>query len=265
MTKEHALFRWVGDGWEMRDLSSRNGTFLDGKKLEQREQVRVELGSLVAFGDPEDIFEMIADSPPVFARSEDGDCLEATGNELHLPDAENPELIVYNDGEAWCIEDVIAGESRRARNGEEVQFGDRIWHLSVPEVEVATSQLERPQGMELFFDVSVNQEHITITVIQDGTSTVLPNRSHSYLLLVLARERLEGANNRELPEQDRGWVHMDDLTRMLRANANQIGSLIFRAKKQFREAGLLGADGIVESRSGTGERRIGVSRIVIRP
>jgi pSer/pThr/pTyr-binding forkhead associated (FHA) protein len=28
VSKEHASLRWVGDGWELRDLGSRNGTFV---------------------------------------------------------------------------------------------------------------------------------------------------------------------------------------------------------------------------------------------
>src|SRR5262245_3389050 len=33
LSGEHAVVRWVDDRWEVRDLGSRNGTFLTGRRL----------------------------------------------------------------------------------------------------------------------------------------------------------------------------------------------------------------------------------------
>ncbi len=264
VTSEHASLRWINDGWEMRDLGSRNGTFIDDHKLQPAERVRVKVGSRIAFGDPEDVFEMTSDSAPIAAHADDGAALEANGRELYMPEVDDPELVVHERNGLWFIEDMATGESRRAKNGQEVQVAGRAWRLSLPTSEEATWQLEKPREMELVFEVSANEEHIAITALQEGEKIELPNRSHSYLLLVLARARLEDAESASLPDKDRGWMYMADLTSMLKTSANQIGSLIFRARKQFQKAGLAGADTIVESRPGTGQRRLGISRIVIR-
>src|SRR6516225_4266548 len=43
----HAELRWTGVGWELKDLGSRNGTFLDGRRLEASVSTRLEKGSKV--------------------------------------------------------------------------------------------------------------------------------------------------------------------------------------------------------------------------
>ena len=41
---EHAAFRWSGDGWELRDLSSRNGTFVGGQRMDAGQRVQIKPG-----------------------------------------------------------------------------------------------------------------------------------------------------------------------------------------------------------------------------
>lgn len=48
----HAEVRWTGTYWELRDLGSRNGTFLGGVRLESGGRARLVQGSEVAFGEP---------------------------------------------------------------------------------------------------------------------------------------------------------------------------------------------------------------------
>ena len=61
---EHATVTWTGWHWEIKDLGSRNGTYVDGTKLDPGVAVKLTAGSRIAFGDPERDWEMATDDPP---------------------------------------------------------------------------------------------------------------------------------------------------------------------------------------------------------
>ena len=64
----HAELRWTGAAWEIKDLGSRNGTYLDGRRLDPTVSHRIGKGSKVAFGKREQEWERIdASQPPVMA------------------------------------------------------------------------------------------------------------------------------------------------------------------------------------------------------
>src|SRR5580704_15322447 len=64
VSAQHAIFRWSGRGWELKDLGSRNGTFLNGMRLQPAEEHPVRPGSQVSFGKPEQLWEVVDDSEP---------------------------------------------------------------------------------------------------------------------------------------------------------------------------------------------------------
>ena len=51
VSSEHAAFHRIGETWYLRDLGSRNGTFLNGDSLEQGKRVPLEHGDRLRFGD----------------------------------------------------------------------------------------------------------------------------------------------------------------------------------------------------------------------
>ena len=46
----HAEILWQGSTWELRDLGSRNGTFVDDRRLAIGERVIIRRGTRIAFG-----------------------------------------------------------------------------------------------------------------------------------------------------------------------------------------------------------------------
>jgi pSer/pThr/pTyr-binding forkhead associated (FHA) protein len=51
ISKAHAMFQFVGDRWELSDLGSRNGTFIDNLRLEPRgEAGTIPWGAVLSFG-----------------------------------------------------------------------------------------------------------------------------------------------------------------------------------------------------------------------
>jgi len=38
VSARHAILRWTGERWDLKDLGSRNGTYLDGRKIRSGEE-----------------------------------------------------------------------------------------------------------------------------------------------------------------------------------------------------------------------------------
>jgi hypothetical protein len=138
------------------------------------------------------------------------------------------------------------------------------WVLDLPGGAITTSELgEQPLPIEdviLRFGVSRDEEHIEVTVVEGPRTTVLPARSHHYLLLTLARARLD---DQDPSPGERGWVDRALLCRMLATEPNLLNVAVFRARKQFAEHGIHGAAAIIARRPGTGQLRLGTDRVEV--
>src|SRR6266568_9287865 len=64
VSSQHALIRWVGDGWELKDLGSRNGTAVDGAPVTAGQAVRLRAGTNVSFGIVEQTWTLVDVSAP---------------------------------------------------------------------------------------------------------------------------------------------------------------------------------------------------------
>src|SRR5689334_21377628 len=61
----HSLLRWNGEFWELRDLGSRNGTFLNGSRHLAGQAVRLTKGAVLAFGDASEAWELMCELAPL--------------------------------------------------------------------------------------------------------------------------------------------------------------------------------------------------------
>ncbi len=60
----HALIRWTIDGWEARDLGSKNGTFVRGARLEPGRPRALVFGDAISFGSEGDVWLLVEEGPP---------------------------------------------------------------------------------------------------------------------------------------------------------------------------------------------------------
>ncbi|MCG8424716.1 MAG: FHA domain-containing protein [Proteobacteria bacterium] len=265
---EHATVRWTGSEWEVRDLGSSNGTYVDSRRLEPGESVAITSGSQLAFGNRDDVFAVEEVSPPVAAAfAVAGESIYAEQATLFIPNSDDPEFIVFECGQGqWQVEG-IDGTQCFVHDGEQLQAGGRIWRLSLPVVRVKTSQPETGpislSDITLRFTVSRNEEHVEIMAVGSTRSIALPDRAHNYLLLTLARARRDDCRNADIAEADRGWLYIPELVRMLDITEGQLRVGIHRARSQLKQADVFDARGLVERRPVTREVRLGVSRIEI--
>jgi hypothetical protein len=265
---EHASLCWTSAGWEIRDLASKNGTFVDGRRLASRERALLATGSAVDLGVPNASpggFVLVdATPPPATATQLDtGVVRRAAAGLLLLPDEEQPRVsLMEADAGRWKLE--ALGETRWVSEGEIVLVDGERWRLDLPVsgATVDANLMGRTiETISLRFGVSRDEEHVEISVVGAAEEMPLPPRSCQYLLLTLARARLSAA---DVPPADRGWLERDALCRMLKMDEYRLNVDVCRARKQFASLGIHGAGDIVQRRMRTGRLRLGVERVSIR-
>ncbi|AUX39103.1 hypothetical protein SOCE26_004850 [Sorangium cellulosum] len=263
---EHASVHWMGDRWELRDLGSRNGTYLDGRRLSSGERARLPEGVVFTLGGTEEEFALAdGSSPRAVARNPaSGAVREAAGGLLVLPDDQQPLVSIFESSAegGWVAE---------SRDGAQpiadqtiLVVGEQGWLVELPNTAVETwtaGQVELAlETCALRFGVSRDEEHVELTVVHEERSIPVPPRSHHYLLLTLARAYLNDAG---ATPTARGWIDRESVCRMLATDVNKLNVDIHRARRQLGELGIQGAASIVVRRPATGQLRIGVPRVEV--
>lgn len=264
VSSQHAALRWSGSGWELRDLGSRNGTWLRGRVIEAGRPMPVLLNDPIGFGRPDETWVLVQDGPPAaLARCGEATVL-ADDTLLVLPSSDNPAAIVFLDAEGrWVAE--VDSNTQPVDDGHELVVEGRAWLLSLP-TPLASTRDARALTLatsELVVRVSQDEEHIEAELRTPWGVEHLPYRAHHELLLSLARARADDDARGELPEAERGWLYQDDVARQLLIPLLHFNMAIHRARHQCRAAGFLDADHIIERRRGSGQIRLGVATVQV--
>jgi len=263
---EHASLHWIGDRWELRDLGSRNGTFVDGRRLGAGERTVLAPGATFTLGG-EHAFLLEDPSPPVASARHvtRGELRTATEGLLVLPDDDHPEVSIFENASGqWVAEE--GDETRVVADRSVVVADGEGWIIDLPSASGSTSTWEAGallptlESVSLHFAVSRDEEHIEITVAHAAGAIPLAVRTHHYLLLTLARAVL--ADETASPAE-RGWVDRELLCRMLGADSRRLNVDVFRVRRQVAALGIHGAAGIIARRPGTGQLRLGTARVEV--
>lgn len=266
VSAEHALVRWNGRAWELQDLSSRNGTFVSGRRLGVGERVSLTAGATLGFGSADGYVFAAAEPPAAFAVPIDGGPqIEAQDGLLALPDSNAPELTVHRSAEhGWSIEQ--AGRVSEACDGDVVRSASGAWHLHLPGTLMQTDEAHGDEptidSIGLRFAVSRDEETVEMIALHRGGVIDLKVRVHHYPLLLLARARLRDAAS---PADRQGWIEQSELLRQLNCDGDRLYIDIFRSRRQLADAGVADAARLIERRPGTGLLRIGVASLEIVP
>ncbi|MDQ2671078.1 MAG: FHA domain-containing protein [Gemmatimonadota bacterium] len=263
---EHALVRWNGRAWELQDLSSRNGTFVAGRRLAVGECISLSPGTVLGFGSPGGYKFAGGEPPSPFAVPLAGGApIEAQDGLLALPDSEQPELTVHRCADhGWSIEQ--AGDVSGIEDGAIVFSANGAWCLHLPGALQQTLEASGDEPtidtIKLQFRVSSDEETIELLALHPGGAIDLKVRVHHYPLLLLARARLRDA---ALPADQQGWIEQSKLLRQLRCDDDRLYIDIFRGRRQLAQAGIAGAPRLIERRPRTRLLRIGVASLEIVP
>lgn len=273
VSAEHASIFWTGGRWEVRDLGSTNGTWVDGRRLDPGERVALREGSELQIGGGAERWVLVDPLPPIAsARRLDADEIRiAEHGLLVLPSAADPVASLFEDPAGrWLIE--TDGPARKAIDQEEILAGV-TWVLSIPPstpgglvsttLSLGASSL-RLDEVTLILEVSRDEEYVELSIARGGEVTRLPARAHHHLLLALARARLVDRADPSVSAAEQGWLYTDGVIAMLKSDSQRLCVDIFRARQQLANASVLNAGAIVERRATTRQIRLGTDRIEVR-
>jgi len=268
LSAQHAAIIWTGQRWLLRDLASRNGTYLNGERLPSGGQIELYPGGVIALGSPDHTWTVVELSPPVPRAFAPGRSVSGEPGILAIPDADDPQaLILLDESDRWILS---AADTRQPVASEDqiVVAGER-WTLDLPEDVPQTLESSRPlaipQGAALSFRVSADDEYVEIDATIDGTRHRLKPRAYHYLLLTLARSRMQESIEASSSDSEHGWLYTDDLRKMLGITSNQLYVSMHRARKELEALGLPEETPAIERRSTTHQVRIGIARLEVGP
>jgi hypothetical protein len=266
ISSQHAVVQWTGVQWELQDLASRNGTFIDDRRLAHGERVPLRCGARLRFARMGS-WELVDDgAPEPMARNlVDGRICLGEHGQLAIPDPERPELTLQAETSGrWVLE----------RSGEVTDIIDRMlllvgadeWRIHLPSPGSATLD-ESSQGLHiadirLRFAHTINEEYIELVAFAGERRIDLKARAHHYPLLLLARARAaDQAQGVALADQ--GWLLQERLLEMLKIDMTHLNIIIHRSRAQLAQAGVSDAARLIERRQGTRQLRIGVAHLEI--
>ncbi len=275
VSAEHAMLRFGGPDWELRDLGSTNGTLVDGQRLTPGQPARLDVGSVIELGDPDETWVVeVAEPPGIVAERVDGDAASTpprgttlgARDVLALPDAARPLATIFAaPGHDARSSDYVVegadGERRPVDDGETIEVDGASWRVRLPLVVAGTPTLETARtlaNVHLRFLVSSDEERVSLSLAHRHGTDVLPAQWHNYMLLTLARLRAQDARR---PVEERGWVDRDRLLSMLKLDTNALNVAVHAARSALSAAGIVDAAGIVEVRRG--QRRLGTDRFKV--
>lgn len=263
---EHAVLWWDGRIWRLRDLSSRNGTTVDGRPFESRDGVALTRGVVIAIGQAETAWRLDDDGPPTpMAVAGDGTVRLAADDVIGLPTESDPRVVVYRDGDRWLV--TVDGAERPAADRTGVVVDGESWTLRLPEGSTATGDgvgaISRLDELRLELDVSRDQESVDVRLLTGSAQSGLEPRTYHYLLALLAKQRLEDRADGVAPA-DEGWIDAEVLCEMLRVRRDVLNVHVYRIRRQFVGAGVVDGKDVIERRPLAHQLRLAVTDVAVR-
>ncbi len=255
---QHAVLRWDGKAWSVRDLASTNGTFVDGKRIDPGVETRLPAVVALAFGDPENRWWLAADGPPqAFAESLVDPQLrvEAVDDALGLPAADDPRVMVFRGFPHWTLED-DAGV-RPVDDREVIVVDGHPWRLSLPMPPDETQGLAVTVGKRL--RVGGTFQRPVVSVLSKNSARRVPRSRALRLLWLLAREF---AQDTRTDPNDRGLTHMDLVASELGVDPSTVDVYVCRLRGRMAKSGIFE---LIERRKGVGQLRLGFDKIDFEP
>jgi hypothetical protein len=268
VSAQHARLSWGDGGWQVRDLISRNGTFVDEQRLPPGSSRPLLRGARIAFGTTASRWELVDESPPdVLATSLAAPRqVVARHGLMAIPSCDDPRAMLYRNSDGrWVVEK--PNESITPISAMQTfELGAEAWRFSCPPEATdgpATDGLStRLAHIQLNFLVSSRDEPLQVQVAYGNRTIDLEVADCDRLLLALARRRMLDAAQ-GIGEAAGGWVYEDELAAEPAPRGRGLNADICRIRQQFSRTEVLDPGTIVARRPRTRQLRIGTERIAI--
>ncbi len=275
ISKIHAVMEWDGTLWYIRDIS-KNGTWLNQKKLIPTKNHQLNNGDTIAFGSLTGISMQVknVDPPQDFLEP----ALKTNSNlspipltdYMLLPNEKTPEIIIFYDKikMKWCYEDITSEDHIVRTLSEEtpIYFSKSQWYFRNNRIQESTQNLDSTlisiEQLIFEFSVSQDEENVELSFFLFERQFSLKLRTHHYLTLLLARYRANDIK-KCLDKSSQGWVYTEQLAGDLGIEISHLNIQIHRARKQFIDVAenVTNSLNIIERRPG--EIRFGGTQLKI--
>lgn len=239
-SRMHATIFWDGQHWLLQDSSS-NGTYVNGKLILPGSKQCLAKDDKIHFASLKgDTWQMLDVRPPksLLIPVSTGLKTIELDNFSVLPNEESPEITLYMSPNGHWVCESQSGISV-LKTGDLVGCNKQTWRFIEARASEETKYLESnvlpnsPQ-IGIFFDVSQNEEHVSFKFRMGDYEFDLGQRNHHYLMLLLARRRIQDKEN-GLDTDEQGWIDKDQLAKMLGLNESHINIQVYRFRKQVVE------------------------------
>lgn len=250
VSTEHAVVRYQGGAWTVRDLNSQNGTTLDGVLLAQRTSQRLEEGARLDLGQREEGWILVDDSAPNAAAFGPHDVRrDAVDGVLALPDDDRISVTVEQAGDLWLSDD--RGERRPVIDGDKIIVDGEVWTLSLPHPLIPTQQANQPvvhvADLSLHLRYSADGETFETRFEHPSGTITLEHRTHHALLRQLAEYLID---DREAERVEEGWYPVEVLCEDCGLTRPTVDVYVKRLRQQLLQARVQDAKALIERRSG---------------
>ena len=237
-----AVIEWDGGCWQIRDLS-KNGTWLDGVRLNANEAFKLQEHAEIRFGStdsaPWKILDLAAPDS-LLLPVEDGHTPVSLELFTLLPDDNPTHAFHYSEANKGWMCTVIEEPSRETllTHNSLVIINGVAYRVFLAESGRVTQKNTGTHRMlsdcEFIFQLSSDEEITELKILEGRKIHHLGERSHHYVLAHLARLKAE-ASDSGISGPAQGWTYTDDLARDLGVDSNHLNILIFRARKQIAD------------------------------
>ena len=164
----------------------------------------------------------------------------------------------------------LAGSLETAMNGPPRAFeiASGIWQICEapssrwPMLVEPRSALPAIGEAHLSFEVSSDEEHVHLRMTSGRRTFDMGSRAHNYLLLTLARQRLQD-QEKGLADTRCGWMLQDDLAPDPMMAPPRLNIDVFRIRRQLAARGIVDSAGIIERRPRARQLRIGTGHLCV--
>lgn len=248
ISKVHAFIEWNDRYWLLRDVSS-NGSWLNGKKLSREQAVQLNVGDVINFSsNSSNAFEVLDIKAPcdcLVPVEHNSEVIALEYYHLFASHISHQILLRYNSQTCSWWKEVLdenlieLATPMEFRNQEYIIINGLKWQLQINR-KLAETQILRPSVTSLneltfLFQTSLDEESTRLIMQTNEQNIDLLVRSHHYLTLCLARQRVKDIKA-GLNSSEQGWLYSESLARDLGVDASHLNIQIYRIRKQFVEA-----------------------------
>lgn len=244
----HCVMRWQSGHWFVTD-ESKNGCFVNGKRIEKGRSLCLKKSDVFSTSNDNSVAWTLEDDSapsPIIINKESSSWIELDSLNI-LPNEDASECQINQKDQEWFFEN--DDEHFAITEGFSFTMEGKLWHFYpnslFQETEFFSEEAQKPP--ELTFDVSRNEEHVGIVLRSQNEEFNLGRKIFHYLILELARYRLEDINAKE---SDRGWMSNDLVLHKLGIDMNHLNIQIYRARKAIKEYSPYWSQHLIERRRG---------------